>query len=177
MDLQPLLHNDRVTLQPLQPDDFERLYAVAADPQIWIQHPTPTRYQRAVFENYFAGAVASGGALLIFASADQTLIGSTRYYDLDLAQRSVKIGYTFFSCASWGRGFNPACKQLLLDHAFEALDTVRFEVGSGNLRSRVAMTRLGARLIGESAVAYHGEASNPNVVFEISRADWLARPR
>ncbi len=62
MDLQPTLRNDLVCLEPLHRDDFERLYAVAKDANIWTQHPTPTRYQRPVFENYFAGAIGSGGA-------------------------------------------------------------------------------------------------------------------
>ena len=173
MDLQPKLHNERVTLHPVQSTDFERLYAVASDPQIWVQHPTPTRYQRSVFETYFAGAIESKGALLILRSEDQALIGCTRYYDLDLSARTVKIGYTFFTRASWGGGFNPACKALMLEHAFSWVDRVLFEVGLCNVRSQIAMGRLGARKVGETAVAYHGEASMPNVVFEITRADWL----
>lgn len=172
MNLQPTLRNDSVSLSPLGTMDFERLYAVACDPRIWEQHPTPTRYQRPVFENYFAGAVASGGALLIHRADDDALIGCTRFYDLDLIERVVKIGYTFFSCASWGQGYNPACKQLMLDHAFGFVDRVQFEVGACNQRSRIAMTRLGARELGTTDVAYHGEASHPNVVFEISKADW-----
>lgn len=174
MNLQPHLQDDRVSLRPLRETDFEAIYAVASDPLIWEQHPTPTRYQRAVFETYFAGAMASKGALLIQRSQDQALIGCTRYYDLDLAQRSVKIGYTFFSRACWGGGFNAACKALMLRHAFQHIDRVLFEVGACNLRSQIAMTRLGARKVGESDVAYHGEASKPNVIFEIASPDWVA---
>ncbi len=175
MNLQPHLSNALVTLRPVQESDFEDLYAIASDPQIWVQHPTPTRYQRAVFENYFAGALASKGALLIQRTHDDALIGCTRYYQLDLAERSVKIGYTFITCASWGRGYNTACKALMLEHAFQCVDRVLFEVGLCNVRSQVAMTRLGARRIGEAPVAYHGEASMPNVIFEIARSDWHAR--
>ncbi len=169
MQLQPPLQNQLVSLRALQSTDFERLFTIAADPQIWVQHPNPNRFQRAVFENYFAGALASNGALLIHRSKDQALIGCTRFYDLDLTHRLVKIGYTFLTCASWGGGFNGACKSLMLAHAFQYVDKVQFEVGLCNVRSQVAMTRLGARKVGESAVAYHGEASMPNVIFEIAR--------
>jgi len=175
MDLQPNLQNEKVRLSPVAPDDFERLYAVACDPRIWEQHPTPTRWQRPVFENYFAGALESRGAFLIHRAADDQLIGCTRYYALDLAESVVKIGYTFFSCASWGGGYNPACKQLMLDHAFQSLERVQFEVGQCNQRSQIAMSRLGARRLGLSDVAYHGEASHPNVVFEISSGEWQRR--
>lgn len=172
MNLQPHLSNALVTLVPLRAADFDALYAIASDPQIWVQHPNPTRYQRPVFENYFAGALASGGALLIRRTEDQALIGCTRYYELDLAQRKVKIGYTFLTCASWGGGYNAACKALMLGHALQSVDRVLFEVGQCNVRSQVAMTRLGARRVGVAAVAYHGEASAPNVIFEIAREDW-----
>lgn len=175
MNLQPQLRNDLVTLRPLQESDFEALYAIASDPQIWVQHPNPLRWQRPVFETYFAGAIASKGALAILRSQDRALIGCTRYYDLDPAQRTVKIGYTFFTRASWGGGFNAACKALMLDHAFGHVDRVVFEVGLCNVRSQIAMTRLGARKVGETAVAYHGEASMPNVIFEIGKADWDSR--
>ena len=74
MHLQPTLQNELVTLRPLCSTDFERLYAIANDPQIWIQHPNPNRYQRVVFENYFAGALESNGALLIYRTQDQALI-------------------------------------------------------------------------------------------------------
>jgi RimJ/RimL family protein N-acetyltransferase len=174
MDLQPQLRNALVTLRPVQEDDFEALFAIASDPQIWVQHPNPMRYQRAVFENYFAGALESKGALLIYRTRDRTLIGCTRYYDFDAGNRSVKIGYTFFARSSWGRGLNTSCKALMLKHAFQHVERVLFEVGQCNLRSQVAMTRMGARRIGEAAVAYHGEASMPNVIFEITRADWDA---
>lgn len=172
MNLQPQLQNEVVTLRPVQATDFEDLYAIASDPQIWLQHPNPTRYQRPVFENYFTGALESKGALLIHRTRDQALIGCTRYYEYDPAQRVVKIGYTFLTCDSWGGGYNAACKALMLEHAFQWVDRVLFEVGQCNVRSQVAMGRLGARRVGEAAVAYHGEASMPNVIFEIARADW-----
>ena len=38
-DYQPVLEGERVELRPLQVEDYEDLYAVAADPLIWEQHP------------------------------------------------------------------------------------------------------------------------------------------
>ena len=37
--LQPTLENDLAKLIPLQENDFENLYQVAADSKIWEQHP------------------------------------------------------------------------------------------------------------------------------------------
>ena len=43
-ELQPHLQGELVRLRPLLPDDFAELYAVAADPLIWEQHPMRDRY-------------------------------------------------------------------------------------------------------------------------------------
>ena len=150
---------------------------MAADPLIWEQHPSRTRYQRDVFENYFKGAMESRGALLISDRRSGQLLGSSRYYDWDESESRVAIGYTFIARSHWGRNsdginFNRQLKTLMLDHAFQYVDAVLFHVGAGNMRSRMAMQKLGATLIGEAAVAYYGEASNQNVIFRIDRADW-----
>ncbi|MGE5518683.1 MAG: N-acetyltransferase, partial [Candidatus Dadabacteria bacterium] len=44
-NLQPVLENDKVILFPLAEDHFEELYAVAADPLIWEQHPNKDRWK------------------------------------------------------------------------------------------------------------------------------------
>jgi RimJ/RimL family protein N-acetyltransferase len=173
VNLQPLLRNDEVCLEPLRQEHFEELYAVASDPLIWEQHPNPDRYQRAVFGNYFKGAMESNGAFLIREASGQ-VIGSSRFYDHDPDRSEIKIGYTFFRRASWGKGHNQAVKKLMLDHAFTFVDNVIFHVGENNLRSRIAMERLGAHMIGKEEVAYYGESPKVNCVFHITKSDWRA---
>ncbi len=170
----PPLANSKVRLEPLTPADFEALYAVASDPLIWEQHPNPDRYRREVFENFFAGALESRGAYRVHDAATGALIGSTRFYDHDPGARVVAIGYTFLARGCWATGHNRAMKTLMLDHAFAAVERVVFHVGAANHRSRQAMEKLGARLTGELAVAYHGEPPRPNVVYEIHRDEWRA---
>jgi hypothetical protein len=63
-DLQPRLHGDLLELRPLCATDFHDLYAVAADPLIWEQHPCNDRHQEEVFNVFFRDALESGGALL-----------------------------------------------------------------------------------------------------------------
>ena len=174
-NLQPVLRDALVSAQPLQAGDFEALYAVASDPLVWEQHPSRTRYQRDVFQNFFEGAMASRGALLVSDARTGAVIGSSRYYDHDAAAGQVAIGYTFFARACWGRGHNLALKTLMLDHAYRFVQRVVFHVGADNRRSRIAMERLGGVLVGEAAIAYHGEAVNPNVIYAIDRGQWQAR--
>ncbi|HEY6453578.1 MAG TPA: GNAT family N-acetyltransferase [Steroidobacteraceae bacterium] len=172
-ELQPHLEDPWIRLRPLRSEDFESLYAVAADPFIWEQHPSRNRYQREVFENFFKGAMESGGALLIIDNQDDRVLGSSRYYDWDDAQRSVAIGYTFIARTHWGRQYNRRLKTLMLDHAFRFVDRVIFHVGIDNMRSRMAMQKLGATLTGEIDISYYGEPSRRNVIFQLDGADWL----
>jgi RimJ/RimL family protein N-acetyltransferase len=176
-ELQPRMQNDLIRLEPLQAGDFESLYAVAADPLIWEQHPAQDRYQRPVFENFFKGAMESGGAFRVIDNKNGELIGSSRYCNLDEAMRQIEIGYTFLARSRWARHYNLALKTLMLDHAFKFVGRVTFKVGINNWRSRKAMEKLGGIYIGEESVAYSGEPSRPNVVFKIDAADWANRPR
>lgn len=52
-DLQPVLKGELIELRPLQPEDFEALYAVAKDTLIWEQHPNKDRYKEEVFKVFF----------------------------------------------------------------------------------------------------------------------------
>jgi RimJ/RimL family protein N-acetyltransferase len=174
-ELQPSLQNEVVCIEPLRAGDFEALYAVAADPLIWEQHPNRNRWRREVFETFFKGAVESGGAFRVIDRANGELIGSSRYYDLKEAEREVSIGYTFIARRCWGKSYNRALKRLMLDHAFRFVDRVIFEVGAQNFRSRKAMEKLGGVLIGEKQVAYYGEPPRLNVVFQIDADNWSKR--
>jgi RimJ/RimL family protein N-acetyltransferase len=175
MNTQPTLENEHARLVPLQDSDFERLYAVASDPLIWEQHPNKDRYKREVFQTYFAGALLSRGALVIFDKSSGEVAGSTRFYSYDETESSIFIGYTFFARKFWGSGLNRQVKHLMLDHAFTQVNRVKFHVGKDNLRSRKAMEKLGAELQGEIQVAYFGEPTRTNVEYWISRENWLTR--
>ncbi|RQO66495.1 N-acetyltransferase [Pedobacter sp. KBW06] len=171
-DFQAILENELVQLVPLQERDFEQLYQVASDPLIWKQHPNKDRYQRTVFESFFTGAIESGGAYLILDIGSKEVIGSSRYYDYDPEKRHVFIGYTFVGRKFWGKGYNPSFKRLMIDYAFQFVDQVMFHIGAQNIRSQMAIERLNAVKVGEEEVAYYGEASKMNFVYQISKTDW-----
>lgn len=172
-DLQPTLKNSLITIVPLKTEDFEELYAVAADPLIWEQHPNPDRYQRKVFENFFEGAVNSGSAFLVYENGTNKVIGSSRYYELDEKQNSVAVGYTFIGRNCWGKGHNKALKQLMFDYAFKHVDKVILHIGVTNFRSQKASEKLGAKKIGEMDVAYYGEPPKLNFVYQVAKEEWI----
>jgi RimJ/RimL family protein N-acetyltransferase len=171
-DPQPRLKNQHVRLEPLTTADFAALYAVAADPQLWVQHPNPNRWQRSVFEVFFRGAIESGSAVCVFDSATDELLGSSRYYDLNEAQLSIAIGYTFIARHAWGRQINASLKSLMLNHAFENFDRVYFHIGVDNIRSRKSIEKIGAMYVGDEPLAYYGEPTRNNAVYVIDKTTW-----
>lgn len=172
IELQPHLHNSKVIAQPLTAEDFEALYAAAADPLIWEQHPNPNRYLREEFTNYFTGALASGGAFLVKDAVSGEVIGSSRYSDYDPGSDTVSIGYTFFRRSCWGKGHNYALKKLMLDHIFRYVTTVKFYIGAVNKRSQLSIERLGALKTGEKILAYYGEAPKLDYEYTITQTVW-----
>jgi N-acetyltransferase len=169
IDIQPTLENADVLLTPLRKEDFEALYKVASDPKIWEQHPNKDRWKREVFGNFFQGAIESKGAFLIIDKKTGEIAGSTRFYNHNETDRSIMIGYTFYATKFWGKGLNPAVKALMMDYIFHQVDKVHFHIGATNIRSQIAIERLGARKIGEEEVAYYGEPSKLNFVYEIAK--------
>lgn len=169
---QPYLSNNLVIASPLQRDDFEALYAVASDPEIWKQHPNPDRWRKDVFLRFFEGAMQSKGALLIRDQQSNEVIGSSRFYEPDDDPNDIAIGYTFFKRSHWGGVYNPALKKLMITHALETFNRVLFHIGAENIRSQKAIERLGAVKIDEKHVAYYGEPPKRNFIYEIQRVSY-----
>ncbi len=168
LDLQPTLTGKLVLLRPLRSDDFEALFAVAADPLIWEQHPAPDRYQPAVFQAFFEDALESLGTLIVLDAASGEVIGSSRYHAYEPDQRQVEIGWTFLARRYWGGRYNAEVKYLMLKHAFLSVDRVVFLAGLRNRRSQRALEKIGARRVGEHPDA----AGQPSFVYEITREAW-----
>lgn len=147
-DAQPHLAGELVELRPLQESDFEDLYAVAADPAIWEQHPVPTRFERDSFRAFFTRHLASGGALLVLDRRAQVAIGTSRFHGYDREQSEVEIGWTFLGRPYWGGAYNGELKSLMLAHAFRFVRNVVFIVDPGNLRSQRAVEKVGGVRVG-----------------------------
>ncbi|RYY48847.1 MAG: N-acetyltransferase [Chitinophagaceae bacterium] len=175
INLQPILENDRIRLNPLRQADEETLYQAASDPNIWTQHPNPDRWKKEVFHTFFQGAMQSGGAFSIIDKVSGNTIGSTRFYDYRQEHRSIFIGYTFFACAYWGTGTNTTVKSIMLNYIFDFVDTVYFHIGAANIRSQKAIERIGADKIGEEEVIYFGELPRLNFVYRIRKETWRSK--
>jgi RimJ/RimL family protein N-acetyltransferase len=172
INIQPTLENEKVILYPLQENDFNDLFAVAADPKIWEQHPNKNRYKIEVFKVFFDGALQSKGAFKIVEKNSGDVIGSSRFYDYNQEDNTILIGYTFFGLSYWENGFNHTVKTLMLNYIFQFVSKVYFHIGANNVRSQISLGRLGTTKIGEQEVTYFGELPKLNFVYSISKEEW-----
>jgi N-acetyltransferase len=140
-----------VQLEPLSEAHAPDLAAVGLEEKIWHY----MRYGKVETEEQLRGWVRelldlqAQGTDLPFAVihlASGRAIGSTRYLHIDLPNRSVEIGGTWYGLDYQGTLVNTECKYLLLKHAFETLGCIRvwFKADLRNTRSLRALERLGA---------------------------------
>jgi len=174
-ELQPLLTGERLVLRPLEPGDFPALFAAASDPLIWEQHPESDRWREDVFRAYFDGGLASGGALVAIDRANGRVIGSSRYANLTADGREIEIGWTFLERPYWGGSYNREMKVLMIGHALKFVECVVFLVGADNLRSQMALLKIGARFRGPTERSDRFGNPMRYTIYEIDRAAWKAQ--
>jgi RimJ/RimL family protein N-acetyltransferase len=170
-ELQPILKGELLELRPLRPEDFHDLYAVAADPLIWEQHPCNDRYKEEVFKNFFRDALQSGGALIAIDCKSGQVIGSSRFHGYNKEKSETEIGWTFLARSHWGGIYNREMKQLMLRHAFRFVSSVVFLVGPQNLRSQKAMEKLGGVRVGSRP----DSTGRESVVYQITASSFAQR--
>jgi RimJ/RimL family protein N-acetyltransferase/GNAT superfamily N-acetyltransferase len=181
-----------VRLEPLQYQHVPGLVAAAdggRELYRWSAVPQDEAQVRAYVET--AIAAREGGTAVPFAvvrAADDTVIGSTRFWDLawwpwpDGRDRpgpdTGEIGYTWLSPSAIRTGANTEMKRLMLTHAFEVwrVSSVSLHTDARNQRSRQAMERIGARFEGVLRAHRLGTDLRPrdSARFSVTAAEWPA---
>lgn len=151
MDLRTEVLEDRfVRLEPFTPAlEAEVRAALDCDPEAWDIMVGAAYGEH--FEGWWASALAAmaAGSRIAFAvrrKADGAVVGTTSLYEIKPDYRRCEIGSTFYRPEARGGAVNPACKRLLLGHAFDA-GAVRVEIITDaiNPASGAAIRKLGAR--------------------------------
>jgi RimJ/RimL family protein N-acetyltransferase len=173
------------TLEPLAPEHGEYLRRATADGRLWQLWYTSVPAPDAV-EAYIDAALRMRGDLgaLPFAvrdNANDEIVGCTRYFNVDAANRRLEIGHTWYATRAQRTAINTECKLLLLTHAFERLKciAVEFRTHWFNRASREAIARLGAKqdgILRNHQIAADGSFRD-TVVFSIIEGEWPAVKR
>jgi RimJ/RimL family protein N-acetyltransferase len=180
------LRGTLVRLEPLTIDHAPRL-AGAVDPAAWRWMPVAPPDDPAQREDFLRrwipealGFVHAGGSVVFVTvrASDDTPVGSTRFLNIDRANRVLEIGYTWLHPSAQRTGINTQAKLLQLTHAFDTLGAIRveFRADASNTPSRTAIERLGARLDG--TLRHHrirrDGTLRDTVVYSILRDEWPA---
>jgi len=139
-----------VRLEPLVWDHLEGLVEVGLDPELWRWMPALVRTEEEM-RGYVTAALElrDAGTAIPFATVERAsgrVVGTTRFGNVDRANRRVEIGWTWIA-RPWQRtAVNTEAKYLMLRHAFEEMGCIRVELKTDalNTQSRVAIRRLGA---------------------------------
>lgn len=151
---QPTLSGRLITLEPLCASHRDDLVAAAADGQLWNMTLTIVPGEQSI-DAYLATALRGreAGSMMPFVivarpaqGARGRVLGTTRYWKMDAANRKLEIGHTWLAQSAQRTGVNTEAKFLLLQHAFEVLQCLRVQFTTDvlNERSRAAILRLGA---------------------------------
>lgn len=181
MNVQPVtLEGRHVRLEPLTLAHAAPLCEVGLDEDLWRW--TTTRISthaemRAYIET--AQAEQARGSSLPFATLHLSTgrpVGSTRFGNIDAANRRLEIGWTWVG-RNWQRTpVNTEAKYLMLRHAFETLSAVRveFKTDSLNERSRRALLRIGATEEGtlRNHMITHTGRLRHSVYFSVIDSEW-----
>jgi N-acetyltransferase len=176
----PTLIGEAVRLEPLTTDHHQALCQVALDPEIWQWTVSPVLTREEMW-SYIEAALEArdAGTALPLATVDLqtgTVVGSTRFGNIDRANRRVEIGWTFIA-RPWQRTrINTEAKYLMLRYAFETLRCIRVELktDSLNAKSRAAILRLGATEEGtfRNHMIVAGGRIRHTVYFSIIESEW-----
>jgi RimJ/RimL family protein N-acetyltransferase len=179
------LRGRHATLEPLAREHEDALRRAAADGELWRLWYTsvPTPEKTAAYIDTALGMRERDGAMpfVVRANATGEIVGCTRYFHVDAANRRLEIGYTWYAKRIQRTAINTECKLLLLTHAFETLKciAVEFRTHWFNHASREAIARLGAK---QDGVLRNHQMSpdgsyRDTVVFSIIESEWPAVKR
>ncbi|NSY34612.1 N-acetyltransferase [Pseudoalteromonas sp. JC28] len=168
-----------VTLEPLSATHINALQQAVKDGEAWklwyANVPNPEDMER-----YVNTAISQGSegnlAYAVRLNSSNEIVGTTRYYNADIANRRAMLGYTWYSDKVRRTAVNTECKLLLLQQLFEDFDAiaVEFRTHFFNHASRNAIERLGAKLDGILRSHQIGRNSElrDTVVYSIIASEW-----
>jgi len=177
----PTLKGAHVTLEPLHRDHVPALQAAVRDGELWrlwyATVPDPEGLPDYV-EKALALRDAGQAIPFVVRDADGTIVGSTRFGDIEAGHRRVQIGWTWYAKHVQRTGLNTEAKALLLAHAFETMGCgrVEFRTHFMNHASRAAIARLGAKEEGvlRNHMRMPDGSWRDTVVFSIVDGEWPA---
>jgi RimJ/RimL family protein N-acetyltransferase len=182
IELPLTLEGSAVRLEPIKPEHADLFWDVAKEDIEetfrWFPYAVRTRedFQQIILK---AQQEQERGESVVFATVERSsgrAIGSTRFMNIDRANRRVEIGSTWIA-PPWQRTtVNTEAKYLMLRHAFEVWRCIRVELKTDSLndKSRNAILRIGAKeegILRRHLITWTGRVRD-TVYFSILDSEW-----
>ncbi len=175
------LQGKHVRLEPLSLEHVTGLQTAASDGELWGLWFTSVPKAENT-EHYVTEAIAlreQGKAMpFVVRDADDVIVGSTRYCNIEADHKRLEIGWTWYAKRVQRTALNTEAKLLLLTNAFESLGAIAVEFRTHwfNHRSRNAIARLGAKQDGvlRNHMLMADGTRRDTVVFSILDSEWPA---
>jgi len=176
-----ILENNFVQLRPLTVLDIPVLLPFSEqEPELWNYSLIKATNEKELI-NYvnlaFEGRKHKREyAFVVYDKIQQKIAGSTRFYDINLNNKSLQLGFTWYGKAFQGTGMNKQCKLLLLDFAFDfmQMERVEFRADNQNKPSIAAMKRIGCveeGVLRSNFIKPNGERRS-SIVLSILKSEW-----
>lgn len=178
----PLLTGQHVQLVPLAMEHLCGLAEAVKDGELWrlwyTSAPEPEKMEEEIARRLALQEAGSMMPFTVLERATGRVVGMTTFMHMDVVNRRVEIGSTWYARSVQRTGLNTEAKWLLLTHAFEQMlcIAVEFRTHLLNQESRRAIERLGAKLDG--VLRNHSVARNGTLrdtcVYSILASEWPA---
>jgi RimJ/RimL family protein N-acetyltransferase len=184
--VEPLtLTGTHASIEPLGREHEEPLARAVADGELWrlwyTTVPPPDKMGQYIAIALDMRERLDAMPFVVRERSSGEIVGCTRYFNVDAANRRLEIGHTWYSKRVQRGPINTECKLMLLTHAFEKLQciAVEFRTHWFNHASRTAIERLGAK---QDGVLRNHQVSadgwkRDTVVFSIIDGEWPAVKR
>jgi RimJ/RimL family protein N-acetyltransferase len=176
-----ILENEKVLLRPLVSGDVEHLLTYALnEPTLWrfsLVSAAGEDGMKAYIDTALqAKKQQQEYPFIVFDKTTGKYAGCTRFYDIQLAFKTLQLGYTWYGSAFHGTGLNKNCKYLLLSLAFDQLgfERVEFRADNDNARSIAAMKSIGCKVDGilRSNMPKAISGRRDSIVLSILKHEW-----
>ena len=181
MKIEPvILEGKHIRLEPMSSDNVDALSAVGLDSELWrwTNNVCATvddmrRYVHIALNDWKLGIA------LPFVTIDRktnTVIGSTRFGNIEVPHRKVEIGWTWITPKFQRTAVNTEAKFLMFQHAFEVWEAVRIDLKTDalNEKSRNAILRIGAKQEGilRNHMVTDAGRHRDSVFFSVIETEW-----
>jgi RimJ/RimL family protein N-acetyltransferase len=175
------LENDVVLLRPLVESDHSHLVEYAInEPDLWkfslVSVAGAENLKKYIQTALKAKAEKKEYPFIVFDKRSQKYAGSTRFYDIQIENKTLQLGYTWYGSKFHRTGLNKNCKYLLLNFAFEkmGMERVEFRADNNNEKSIAAMKSIGCTVEGvlRKNVPLPNGKRRDSIVLSILKEEW-----